>query len=763
MTLGLVFLTGCRNNASDATGERSGGQAEPSVSAPGDATRPPSPAVPETATPAPIPTETPTVARSGRLPECEALEDESHYCLTMTGGEIQVLGLDSGSLCPVAATDAPVDTFLTSASIAWLEDHLYVCGASGVIRIALRDGSWEAAGRPCDAVAAYGGGLLVNRWRVRLSGSEPGPAFAPPLEWYPDYEAVRHDQPARTFALGDFTATMTVQGSTLYTAWHAGMSVAVGDLIDDRPLGVLTLEDFNGWMLGMSVTDDGYLALISREGVLVFDAYDGRRVKRLDASVSSLACLAGRAVTPRDTPTSTPTATPSPEIDPTATPCWSFDCPDACADLASDPSPFRLYELAPSIPTASCLGGYGSSNYVLPEERLVPGATEELHVIGVYEARGNPGFRPFEQGVVDVVVHQRPRPVVLALSAHGGMLWRVSLDPGARLARVILQGLGPQEVEGIPPGVPVEYRGPGQACGYASGWEVANNSGGGEYELMIKSLRRFTGLIETSFQGCSEGDKFEIPHWSGSPPILTRTPVPGDETMRREQVSFPGCESVTAEQSYCLTTTYDSIALLGLDRGTVCPLTRTSAGLGSAANTIAWRGELLYACGESGLVRVSVRDGRWEAAQVACSGVTDYAGGLLVAGSIADPVGWLDSALHAYPDYAAVLRGEPSQAFDVGDGAFAFTVDGDTLYSAWHSTNTIDTADLATNEARSPILLDGYDGWILGLSITDGQLVVSGDTWGDTVRIFDAATGDHLRDIDPTVPVSGLSCVTRGQ
>lgn len=738
--------------------------ASPATATPGDVGSSDSPS--ETQTPLPTLTPPPTQPASATpvsVSSCQSVQHESHYCLTMSDGDLRLLGLDSGRFCPITSTDAPVGGFLVSGSIAWLDEHVYVCGQSGLIRISLADGSWDEAGAACDAVASYDGGLLVNRWLAGLVGSGQEPTFGPPLSWYADFDAVRRNEPGRTFTLGSFSETMTVQGSTLYTAWHAGISIDLGDLEEDRPLGVLTLEGFDGWMLGMSVTEDRYLVLLGDDGVLVFDAYTGQRVQRLDADVSALACVAG-PITLRATPTTTVTPTPNLSVTPTPTPCASFDCRDACADLASDPSPFRLYELPPSAAIESCFGGSSSSNYVLPDSLLVPGATEELHVIGVYEAAGNGGLRESSQGVIDVIVHERPKPIVLALSSYEGMLWRLSVDPGAKLSRVILQGYGPQEVEGLPEGVAIEYRAENEACGYAYGWETWNNSGGGGYESMIKSLRRSTGLVETSFQGCYTGDAFQIPFWSGQPPpIRTRTPVPGDETLPREAVAFPGCESVTAESQYCLTTTMlGGIALLGLDSGNVCPVTTAPTGIGTPfVPSLGWRGELMYACTDAGLVRISLRDGTWESAQRACDGVTDYDGGLLVESSFGDPSNGLDPPLRGYPDYAAVLSGNFSAAFTVGAFVERFTVDGHTLYSAWHSTNTIDVADLSADEARPSILLDGYDGWILGLSVVGGQLVISGDTWGDTVYVFDATTGQHLRDITPSTPVYGLSCVSR--
>ena len=421
-----------------------------------------------TATSPPMATPTPDdparepPSRRGDFPGCEDVAAESHYCLTLAAGAVTMLGLDSGSTCPVTTTNAPVgEGPLVSASIAWLDDDLYVCGQDGLIRISLRDGSWEVGGRPCTAVARYDGGLLVNRWLLDVTDPVGEPGSFSPLAWYPNYQAVLRDAPARTFSLGSFSETMTVQGERLYTAWHAGISVDVGDLSRDEALGVLTLEDYDGWMLGMSVTEDGYLVLSGDpwgEAVYVFDAYDGHLVKKVDAFASGLVCAAGAGVTPRETPTATPTAMQDTAAEPTPTPCDSqLACPPPCDGLESDARPFELYELPPSVPIPmNCLGGgYGSSNYAVPEDLLTPDAAEELHVIGVYEGRSNPGFRPYAEAVVDVTVHRRPKPIVLALSSAGGTLWRVALDPGARLSRVILQGYSPQRSKEFPPAFPL--------------------------------------------------------------------------------------------------------------------------------------------------------------------------------------------------------------------------------------------------------------------------------------------------------------------
>jgi hypothetical protein len=736
-----------------------------STPTPPEPTTIPTVARPQTATPGP-----PAVGPPPQVefPGCEDVAAESHYCLTLAGGEITMIGLDSGQSCPVTATDAPITDFpLVSGSIAWLDDDLYVCGEGGLIRISLRDGTWEAGGRPCDAVARYHDGLLVNRWLASVIDPEGGSGFSPPLAWYPDFQAVLSDAAERTFSLGSFSETVTVQGEKLYTAWHAGISIGVGDLSNDEDLGVLTLEDYDGWMLGMSVTDDGYLVLSGDPWgavVYVFDAYDGRLVKKLDAFASGLACVANGTITPHDTPIPTPTPTPNTAVEPTPTPCDTWlDCPDPCAGLESDASPFELYELPPSIPIEmNCLGGgYGSSNYAVPEELLAPEATEELHVIGVYEGRGNPGFRPNAQAVVDVTVHERPKPIVLALNSYEGMLWRITLDPGARLSRVILQGYYPQEVDGVPAGVPVIVRPPEEACGIAYGWEVAQNSGGGGYGPMMASLRRFTGLVETSFQGCYAGDRFEVPYWSGDPPTGRPTPVPGNEDLPREEVAFPACAEVTEESGYCLTMTSGGVSVVGLDSGRLCPI--VAAGIPfipGLDSSLSWRGEIVYTCSYGGgLTRISLLDGSWQAMQVSCNTIADHDGGFLVSD--------LFGGLRFYPSLTHLLDGEWTASYSSG-GLFSRVAAGtNLLYSApWYPTDRIGVEDLLWGGALPDIVLEDFNDPIAGMAVTaPDELVVarSGLLQGDPARndlvFFDVQTGEQVRRVPVAGEIGGLACV----
>ncbi len=432
----------------------------------------------------------------------------------------------------------------------------------------------------------------------------------------------------------------------------------------------------------------------------------------------------------------------------------------------------RLVDFAPSLPIESC-GDGTSSNYLTPAAQLDPNAAAELHVIGVYEAAGagsavvaTTGLRPPPPPAhVDVTVHATPKPVVLVLLAYESVRWNLTVEPGAVLERVITSGYDAQDVAGAPSGTPVEALRVENGFGYFYGWELSSNEGGGEFLSGIQRIRAYTGLIETSFEGCYSGAHFGVPHSTAPPPLCPCDAVTDDETRPLRDVAFPGCEEVTGESQYCLTGAGGSLALLGIDSGTVCALASAPAvWLSPLSITLAWRGEAAYSCiYGGGLVRVSLRDGSVQYAQMPCGGVAiDDAGRLLISLSAADDPYGFEQQLYAFDSWADALAGRGTAL----PGRFSllerFTVRNGTLYTAWHSTDTIDRFDLASGAVLEPLHLDRYDGWILGMSVTgDGRLLIPGDTWGDTVWVFDATTGVAEGIVEPATSVSGLACVDR--
>lgn len=441
----------------------------------------------------------------------------------------------------------------------------------------------------------------------------------------------------------------------------------------------------------------------------------------------------------------------------------------ACEGIPMPPRiPGRLIDFPPSLPLGSCAEGGVSSNYATPSA-LVPQATAELHVIGVNgaprPADSEPGHglapAPVRPSIV-VNIHPRPKPIVLFLSAYQAVSWELLVDPTATLKRVIVQGYERQQVNGVPHGVSVTQLGRDEILGLFYGWELG--AGGAEYVRAIEGIRRYTGLVESSFQGCYAGASFEIPHWQGEPEFCQESAVSGDETIPRRSVPFAGCESVTTESQYCLTIAGGSLALLGIDSGAVCPVA-TDARLEHTPtdHALSWRGEVAYVCDDyAGLKRISLKDGKTGLAQMPCSGVGVDGGRLLVAapsGRTDEP--WARS-LFGFDTWEQLLAGRTISSFDLGYFVSRMTVHDGILYTAWHSTDTIKRTSLATGEALPPVALEGYEGWILGLAVTgDGRLLVTGELGGDTVYVFDARTGKAEGVVRPSTPVAGLACVDR--
>jgi hypothetical protein len=164
-------------------------------------------------------------------------------------------------------------------------------------------------------------------------------------------------------------------------------------------------------------------------------------------------------------------------------------CPELAALAAAVTTP---YPASIPLPAACGPGGYVASNY-----DMAVGGTE-LHVVGVYEGLG---------GSVSVRVRPTAAPIVLALVAYDPVTWNITLEPGASIAYVYTQGYHDQTV--IVADVDVT---PHHGCAYAYGWEPMHNEGGGNYHEMIAQVRRSTGLLETSYQGCYTGASFDVPY-----------------------------------------------------------------------------------------------------------------------------------------------------------------------------------------------------------------------------------------------------------
>lgn len=412
-------------------------------------------------------------------------------------------------------------------------------------------------------------------------------------------------------------------------------------------------------------------------------------------------------------------------------------------------------DFPPSLPIESCAGGGTSSNYLTPTVQLDPNATEELHVVSVYE-----GDAPDENGVrhVDVTVRARPKPIVLFLGAYATARWSLHLEPGAVLSRIVTYGVDRhQEIDGVPAGVPIDEYGNEDRVYCMYGWEPGSE----ECALAptMLRIRELTGLVETSFQGCYTGREFTVPHSAGPPPKCPDVSMGEfDDTPPLRDVPLPGCESIRQESRYCLTTVGLTVAAVGLDSGTVCRLSNgPSVGVDPQSLSMAWRGDALYTCQQSvGIARGSLSDGSVEVAGGPCNGVTVGNGRLLVAPVFAGPFSRL---LDAYDTWADVVAGQPSETRNLGL-VENLSADGGVLYKyVAYRGPIVGRTDLAFNASLGDVTLQGLNGTVTGLSATsDGRLVVSGDFFGPIIRVFDASTGALEHSVTPSQAVGALAC-----
>jgi RNA polymerase sigma factor (sigma-70 family) len=148
-----------------------------------------------------------------------------------------------------------------------------------------------------------------------------------------------------------------------------------------------------------------------------------------------------------------------------------------------------------------------------PQELLAASAGAELHVVGMYSPDLMSPGKP-----VDVEVRATAKPVVLVLTSYGEAVWNVKPDAGARIKAVLVGAGSPQEIDGLPPDVPVRHFCPAAASWYfdrrgplpdtdsfcAHQWNTI------EYRRMVERLNDLTGLLVATAQLEYTGTAFVV-------------------------------------------------------------------------------------------------------------------------------------------------------------------------------------------------------------------------------------------------------------
>lgn len=130
-------------------------------------------------------------------------------------------------------------------------------------------------------------------------------------------------------------------------------------------------------------------------------------------------------------------------------------------------------------------------------------ADAQVEGVGVYQGNATlSAWRTPEgrkMGAVDVRVRPSARPIALVLSSYEPVRWNVIIEPGARLATVLLSSYGSSQVVGA-----------GGARVVQIGSIYAYKLGSSEYEALNQDVKKWTGKGMGVFQGRYEGGSFSV-------------------------------------------------------------------------------------------------------------------------------------------------------------------------------------------------------------------------------------------------------------
>jgi hypothetical protein len=160
--------------------------------------------------------------------------------------------------------------------------------------------------------------------------------------------------------------------------------------------------------------------------------------------------------------------------------------------------------IQPIIATNQTCGVGGSddfNHYVIKTSQ-----SKELHLIGVYEADPNHSGNQRSPGTISVNINRQNQPIILALSSYEPVTWKLNVQPGVIIEKIILNGYYDQNIIGVS-GIPIEeysQEGTHQTLGnFPYQWNSVSST-------MVNQLQQKTGLEITSFKGCYRGTDFKI-------------------------------------------------------------------------------------------------------------------------------------------------------------------------------------------------------------------------------------------------------------
>lgn len=195
---------------------------------------------------------------------CEAIAEESAYCLAPNGSEWSVFGVDSGAMCS-AGLGAPNVGSAIDLAFAWQGMSIVHCvgeSLGGVVtRHRIDTDVVETTDISCSHVVSAGDDLLVLD---RFGDAKR----------YPSFEAILAGQEPERLDVNVSDSRVGSHDGRLYTAWHSTGEINRFDIETGEDLGPVTLEGHDGWVYGVDRGGDELL-IATGDGVKKFDADTG--------------------------------------------------------------------------------------------------------------------------------------------------------------------------------------------------------------------------------------------------------------------------------------------------------------------------------------------------------------------------------------------------------------------------------------------------------------------------------------------------------
>ena len=442
----------------------------------------------------------------------------------------------------------------------------------------------------------------------------------------------------------------------------------------------------------------------------------------------------------------------------TVTPLTELPNVPNCAEGYDFWHPHRYGDFAPSDSVDSVCRDEsfhsGWSHFMRPYAELREDAPYEVHVI----AQRN----QFEQEctrhsctpafpTVPVRVHPTVKPVVLVLSSFEGTNWSIEPMPGSRIAGVFTLGNyyrgGTQQVSGSP--VPAVYL-PGTTgdglCGRdALVWEPHRTDPSQDrLTSLMQGVEDAFGVVPKSFQGCSQGEQFQVPA-AECPEMGVAERVALDTERPNESMDFGECSAQANESAMCLARGENYLYVIGLDTGTACPYISEpwTGPPAPKSDSLVWTGEAAYRCEQSGVVRYDLVNRTYEPLNIFCNNIVEDAGRWY-------SLSRANRRLYAYDGLDEMAAADALSDYEVSVFWERLTVHEGIGYGAFVNEDALYRIDLSSGALLDELALEDFFGSVGSMDVmSDGTLVLVSQTsaMDKVLELFDIADGSYKRSL----------------